>query len=424
MHSTNTVLDLITVLVVVFSGGVLLFYAGRRVVKSGGVRRWLTPQAAPRSLSSRGYRLMQAGCITVTSVILVLPLAELGLRAYFSHYGSQDDRIRYVYSAEKVRSLSSYFTGLPYVGYGLSPDYPGHNRLGYRGPEIAQPKPPGVYRIVALGGSTTYGFGIERDENTWPGQLQRFLREDYGYEQVEVINAGVQEYTTWESLVNLEFRLLDLDPDLIIVYHATNDITARLVYPDAYDGLNSRRGLWRTGEQWLGPSTLLRFVAIRLGWMADPLALESQFVVDPDIVQCDMWAETACGAYDTDTLMQLNPPVYFERNLRAIAAAAQANGVAVMFSSWAYFPDTTPITNIYTFPWRRRAAAEHNAITQRVAEETGAAFYDLAARLDYNRRYWFDDGYHQTETGALEQARQYAAFIAAQGWLSRADSVQ
>jgi hypothetical protein len=98
-----------------------------------------------------------------------------------------------------------------------------------------------------------------------------------------------------------------------------------------------------------------------------------------------------------------------------MVAVAQANGIDTLLSTWTYFPDSTPITNIYTFPWRRQAVAEHNAVVQQVAEETGAAFYDLHASLPYNRAFWLDDGYHQSPAGAEEQARLYTAFIAEAG---------
>ncbi len=418
MHPAHNLFDLITASVFLFSGSVLAFKMWQRANWHVVLRHARQVPAITGRLVRRLTPAIHVTSYAIVCVVLMLPVAEFGLRAYFRRWGSEDDRIRYVYSEERIKSLESQFIAKPFVGFAPSPDFPGHNSLGYRGPEIVQPKPEGTYRIVALGGSTTYGFGIIEDDKTWPAQLQRVLRDEYDYPQVEVINAGVQLYTTWETLVNFEFRVLDLDPDLIIVYHATNDITARLVDPTHYDGLYSARGTWNTGDLHLGPSTLARYVGIRMGWLDDPLKLESHFVLDEEIMQCDMWAERQCGDYSTEELMALNPPIYFERNLRNLAALAAANDVQVMFSSWAYFPDTVRVTNIYLFPWRRAEVAKLNAIMQQVADDTGMAFYDLAANLPYNRNYWEGDGYHQSALGAEQQARQYAAFIAQQGWLN------
>jgi lysophospholipase L1-like esterase len=422
MHQAHNVFDVLTALVLLFSASMLLVGVGRRAATWGSPRHALI--AAVRAGLRTARRLVRlahpaqvvrAVSYATLCTLIILPLTEVGLRAYFRRWGSEQDRIRYVYSETHIKALETQFIGKPFLGFAPSPGFAGHNSMGYRGPEIVRPKPEGTFRIVALGGSTTYGFGLKNEDEPWPAQLQRILRDKYGYTQVEVVNAGVQSYSTWETLVNFEFRVLDLDPDLVIVYHATNDITARLVDPHYYDGLYSARGLWNTGTLRLGPSTLARYVGIKLGQMADPVKLESTFVFDEDVPHCDMWTETECEGYPVEELMELNPPIYFERNLRSLAAIAQANGVTVLFSTWAYFPDTVSITNIYSFPWRRAEAARMNAIIQQVAQDTGSPCYDLAANLAYDRSYWQGDGYHQSALGSEEQARQYAAFIAAQG---------
>lgn len=99
------------------------------------------------------------------------------------------------------------------------------NSLGFRGREIAQEKPKNGYRIICLGGSTTFGTGPLKEENNWPDQLERLLQAEYKQRQIEVINAGVPGYTTADSLINLELRLLDLSPDLIIINHLSNDLS-------------------------------------------------------------------------------------------------------------------------------------------------------------------------------------------------------
>ena len=54
----------------------------------------------------------------------------------------------------------------PYLAYALKPSWSSprnrkksasHNRLGFRGPEIEIPKPAGTFRVLCLGGSSTYG---------------------------------------------------------------------------------------------------------------------------------------------------------------------------------------------------------------------------------------------------------------------------
>ena len=46
------------------------------------------------------------------------------------------------------------------------------NSQGLRGPEFVMDKPNDVYRIIAVGGSTTFGLGVE-DSFSWPTLLQK-----------------------------------------------------------------------------------------------------------------------------------------------------------------------------------------------------------------------------------------------------------
>ena len=88
-------------------------------------------------------------------------------------------------------------------------------------------------RIAILGGSTTYDTGVRDDAETFPARLQELLNAGATAPPYRVINAGVPGYTSWESLIHLQLRILELEPDIVIVHHATNDVYARLVPPNA-----------------------------------------------------------------------------------------------------------------------------------------------------------------------------------------------
>ena len=110
---------------------------------------------------------------------------EVGWRAYVSNFGTQRQKVLYLYTRAEVDALQSLFRGMPFLNYGLTPGREDVNSLGYRGEDIAQPKPPDAYRIVAMGGSTTYGGYLDSYKDGWPYKLQQRLRMDHGYEQVE-----------------------------------------------------------------------------------------------------------------------------------------------------------------------------------------------------------------------------------------------
>jgi lysophospholipase L1-like esterase len=96
------------------------------------------------------------------------------------------------------------------------------NSLGFRGPEISRNK-GGVYRIVALGESTTLGFTWLATDRPWPEVLEEKIRTELRCDaRVEVVNAGVSGWTLANQLLRLDADILPLDPDLVVSYHGYN----------------------------------------------------------------------------------------------------------------------------------------------------------------------------------------------------------
>ena len=96
------------------------------------------------------------------------------------------------------------------------------NSVGYRGPEFVVPKPAGIFRIVALGGSSTFSYQTD-DAEIWTRRLEEKLRARYG-PAIEVVNAGVPGYSAFTSKVHYLYRIRALEPDVVLVYHAWNDM--------------------------------------------------------------------------------------------------------------------------------------------------------------------------------------------------------
>ncbi len=94
------------------------------------------------------------------------------------------------------------------------------NKLGFRDGPVIIPKPAGEYRVLSLGESSTWGHGV-RVEETYSAALQRLL-ERSGM-SARVINAGIPAYTVQQSAIFLAEEGAELQPDVILVYHQTND---------------------------------------------------------------------------------------------------------------------------------------------------------------------------------------------------------
>lgn len=169
--------------------------------------------------------------LTLLSIVIVMVIVEIGARLYIMQTWSDEKVYAYTHhSAEKGR-----YSSHPYLPFVLRDSHAtpngrySNNSYGFRGKEFDIVKPAGVFRIVAVGASTTYGV-VNSDQNTYPAQLERIIRES-GYKNVEVLNAGVTGYTTTETFINFYLRVLNLSPDMIIFYQARND-----VFPQAFNG--------------------------------------------------------------------------------------------------------------------------------------------------------------------------------------------
>ena len=96
------------------------------------------------------------------------------------------------------------------------------NSHGFRSEEFSEQKPENTYRIFTLGGSSTFGVGVS-DNETWSGYLQKkFDGIDLGVD-VKIINAGISAANSGTERKLIEERIVNFDPDLIIMYDGWND---------------------------------------------------------------------------------------------------------------------------------------------------------------------------------------------------------
>ena len=126
---------------------------------------------------SRIERIVARLTLVVVSIVIVFILIEAGANYWlwniatvdeFNTYASVNQiRSRYgddifvVDHGGRTRSHSPHH----YLGFIPAPNFQRgenkHNQLGFRGDDISVEKPKDTYRIVAVGGSTTYGSGVE-----------------------------------------------------------------------------------------------------------------------------------------------------------------------------------------------------------------------------------------------------------------------
>ncbi|MDH3591041.1 MAG: SGNH/GDSL hydrolase family protein [Planctomycetota bacterium] len=99
------------------------------------------------------------------------------------------------------------------------------SKRGFRNADLDDPKPDGRVRLAFLGASTTFCAEVSSNATAWPHLVNDALAKRFPDRSFDYCNAGVPGYTTEESLTNLEGRVAPLKPDLILIYHATNDLS-------------------------------------------------------------------------------------------------------------------------------------------------------------------------------------------------------
>lgn len=345
---------------------------------------------------------------------VALLLAELGALGWLHWCAAEPDFQRYASITELRARYGEFdrFRAHRHMGYVLAPGYRKggnrHNALGYRGDEIARAKAPGTLRIACCGGSTVYGEGVIDDYRlSMPYLLEQALRSEG--RAVEVINAGCPGWTTLESLIDFETRLLDLEADVAIVYHGINDVLPRMVWPhDAYRGDWSG---WLCRDEHVATASLLersalaRILMVRGGRLEPHGSLLRIIGEAPPSSRMFVFrTQRMSGTYPSgvfrdvpiEQMLAANPPIYFERNLRTMLATAAEHGVRVLLTTFA-FSREWPGQAYIGHPAVQAAIEEFNALVLGLGRQRGAAALDLQPQLVAKEL--FTDGVHFTAAG-------------------------
>lgn len=129
------------------------------------------------------------------------------------------------------------------LGYRLKPGSKrgnvGINSLGFAGREFSKEKAEDAFRIICVGGSTTFGSGSKTEDYSFPALLERVFAavSPKGAKRIEVINAGTPGYHTWHTELRLK-ELMALNPDMFILMDGFNDVlAAHVLKKDVFENL-------------------------------------------------------------------------------------------------------------------------------------------------------------------------------------------
>jgi len=191
--------------------------------------------------------LMPLIAVSVSLLVAIL-LIELGCRFWFSrHLDYQVEMSRY---AAALKSTSSVFE----MGHEHRPSTQATlmgvpvtiSSAGFRDREYEKQKPSGTYRILLLGDSLTFGWGVRAEARfsaILEARLAVALGENGPYERSEVINTGIGNYNTSQQVGLFGDRGRSWQPDLVVLNHFINDAepsprkTAPAIFRHSYLGM-------------------------------------------------------------------------------------------------------------------------------------------------------------------------------------------
>ncbi|NOT31776.1 MAG: SGNH/GDSL hydrolase family protein [Planctomycetes bacterium] len=299
-------------------------------------------------------------------------------------------------------TLTSYYHFATDPATGLRIPEPGHSvgpiaidSLGFRGPELERPKPPLRIRVAFLGASTTFCAEASAREATWPHLVVEGLKAAAPELEFDYVNGGVGGFTVSDSLLSLEHRVAPLEPDVIVYYEATNDLT-----------VDTRRlaieaGLYEAGEG--EPSSIGDW------WL-------TWYLVEKNL---ELRWRTHRGA---DELLRFDPRALsrpFEERLTRLVRAAKERAQVVLLVTFStrMRPGQLPevqragaASALYYMPFLDLAGllagyAEYNRVIRAVAGATGAILVEGEDSIPGDATH-FADSVHFRDPGLVLQARR------------------
>jgi len=262
------------------------------------------------------------------------------------------------------------------------------NREGFRDPERSLVKPAGSKRIVVLGDSVTWGWGVDNGER-YTDLLEARLGPG-----VEVINLAVPGYGTDQHYWNLERNGWSYEPDLVLYCVVMNDLFEaqtteqygmlkprfvledvasdrwRVERPAGMDQIGGWRSEGKHAYQWLLAHSALAYVCT--GRALDPgevLDLDAIPYHDPGD------QERALVAEASHWIVAADQPAHHA--LQAMAEACQERGVPLVVTSVAHKHDRY----LYEPRFPRPEAADSPEFQSRLTQALVEASQSLALQV-------------------------------------------
>lgn len=359
--------------------------------------------------------MLKATIVVCISLLAILTIAEVGIRVV-EKSGAYPEFFKLIGNASPPldrRDGPGMYYAHQYSAYALKPGYSVGNRerinsLGFRGEEIEQHKSDDIYRIIAIGGSTTFAVYLPWNQS-YPYYLQQELRRRFNTDRIEVINAGLTGSTSAESFHRMATQVLPAKPDMVVIYHGFNDLLPRV-----FDDYQEDYYHFRKSDP-NNPPGLTRFYIYRLALRVFSPGL---FHENNNLMRY-VWKTQ--NLPDTDTERTLNfinsSNDSFRENMEDIIALLQGRKVDVVLASFAISPDIWHwMDAIPPYLWEVGIQENNQVIEELAAKydvpEVPFAEAPFKKGAQFYKASMFADSIHMTPEGNQFKAAIFADTIA------------
>lgn len=176
--------------------------------------------------------------VLLISTSIMLFAVEWGLRV-FNPFGVEFFHVLPYHMQGMVDDPQLGYKHPKSVSYLLGENRVELNAKGLRDGEISYKKPDGERRILVLGDSVAFGWGVSQGE-VFSDQMEPLLREQTGMEW-QVINAGVNGYNTEQEATFLRTEGMRYAPDYVLLIYVSNDVDP---------AIDPNETTWRRYPEW------------------------------------------------------------------------------------------------------------------------------------------------------------------------------
>ena len=260
------------------------------------------------------------------------------------------------------------------------------NEDGLRSSVASRSKTDGTLRVMTMGCSTTFGWGVD-DQQSYPAQLQSLIDQSNAG-SIEVINAGQPGYTSFQGRWLWEESLKLYEPDVVLIGYVVQD-ARKAAYSDKSQAIlqNDNR------------------------YMKDHILYKSRVYLALRSVLGSVQIEAKERPQNGQGGIFRVPPEDYVENLRSLVSDVQAMGA-------------TPI--LFGFPLEREGYTEtHRKILKAAAAELKVPHLDLQSQMEEASRkaelYFSNDRGHANAAGNKQIATWVFDFLVEQSLLKRSE---